>query len=356
VAASSRSLVFSDLPSAVFASDDFTDAFAQIANRRRRVPVPRRTLRLLARASRPVLVATVLGHLFRCVYSKGVLVASEGSVASSWVAAVFDVDQRNVKCARSTLAAMDWLAFVDCDHWHRQRYGQRVNVNLTWQDRQCSKMGLDVRQSPPQGLPNSTKIPPPKENRKLLKGLKNQKPKVSAERAGVQIRKHGLPDLGNVQREDLQDAARLMLLYDQARDRGIVGGSEHERLQFATAAVRASRRATSNTGGFFIRLVRDRLFHHATAVEESLAQRMLKRHLFESVATPEARDTATRTKIVNPPHSDVRLVARLSRAATEGGYTGDPFELLQRHSPDWSRHRWDSAMRAWLTPSQASSG
>ena len=43
----------------------------RIPNHARRVPVPRRILRLLAGGCRPAMIATILGHLFRCLYVKG---------------------------------------------------------------------------------------------------------------------------------------------------------------------------------------------------------------------------------------------------------------------------------------------
>ena len=47
------------------------DSSTAIPNHRRLVPVPRRILRLLAGGCRPALIATILGHLIRCLYLKG---------------------------------------------------------------------------------------------------------------------------------------------------------------------------------------------------------------------------------------------------------------------------------------------
>jgi hypothetical protein len=43
----------------------------QIPNHKRRVPVPRRILRYLAGGCPRVVIATLLGHLFRCLYYRG---------------------------------------------------------------------------------------------------------------------------------------------------------------------------------------------------------------------------------------------------------------------------------------------
>jgi hypothetical protein len=82
-------------------ADGFGEAALLVTNMRRRVPVPRRLLRFLAHSRKPVLIATVFGHLFRCVYSRRRGVRSDGFVKAGWVADVFGVDERNVKSARS---------------------------------------------------------------------------------------------------------------------------------------------------------------------------------------------------------------------------------------------------------------
>jgi hypothetical protein len=319
----------------------FDWSLARIGNHRRRVPVPRRTIRWLARATRPVLVATVLGHLFRCVYAKGRLIAAEGSISASWVAGVFGVDLRNVKRAKAQLRALNWLSVKESEFWRRQRYGQRVVVNFSWGG---SGNGTGIRKLPPRHGDSDLDLPPPRQNRELLDGLKNQKP-ASSGPAGVSKTK---PHLKNVKAEDLRDTARVLTLYRQAEARGLVGKSESERLSFVGAAVRASEKATKNPGGFFWRLVRDKLWHHVTATEENRANAMLKRHLFE------------RPRVVNPPAkarpadgktiADIRFVAQVTSLLRDRGCLGDPFELVAKHDPRWTRTRWDQAMRGWLTP------
>lgn len=323
--------------------DDFKQRLAGITNHRRRIPVPRRTLRWLARASRPVLVATVLGHLFRCVYAKGLLVAAEGSVSASWVAGVFGVDPRNVKRAKAQLRALNWLSSKRSDHWHQQRYGGTVTINLAWRTGEGRvKVGPNVLlKSPPSTRRLDTDLPPPDSNRKLLNGSKNQNPPA---RPGVQ--KQHPPELNHVQPEDLHDMRRLLELFGQAQKAGLIGGSDHERLQFVTAAVRARSRANKNPGGFFARLVRRRLWHFATAEEESRAQTLLKRHLY----APKISQAPKAAPPTGVPPADIRLVATLTTELQKRGFTGDPLPLLAARDGRWTRERWDRAMRGWLTP------
>ena len=47
---------------------DFHTMYNAISNRRRRVPVPRQAIRLIAGGCRATVIATMLGHLLRCLY------------------------------------------------------------------------------------------------------------------------------------------------------------------------------------------------------------------------------------------------------------------------------------------------
>lgn len=342
-----NSISFNDVSGLWTAQDEtFAATLERIANRRRKVPVPRRTIRFIARAKRPVLVATILGHLLRCVYAKRTLVASEGSISAVWVARVFGVDPRNVKRAKAQLRAIGWLIPEPSDHWHRQRYGGRVSVNLAWGP------GTSPKAAPRRRLPlgedkKRTHLPPPDSNRELPKGIQNQNTALTG-RSGLRNRKDPTPSLQNVRSEDLENAGRLLSLFQQAQMQGIVGSSEHERLQFVGAAIRALRKASNNTGGFFLRMIRDKLWHHLTADEEDGARRMLNNHLFSGGRSAAA--TCHAPSVKQSSDADVRLVAYLHHSFSEHGYDADPCEVLCQKDPRWTRERWDRAMRAWLNP------
>ena len=84
-------------PFALLGTDGFRRFFDALPNHGRRVPVPRRILRLLAAGCRPALIATILGHLLRCLYVKGGAFQPVGRVKASWIAEVFGVGLRRVK-------------------------------------------------------------------------------------------------------------------------------------------------------------------------------------------------------------------------------------------------------------------
>jgi hypothetical protein len=316
--------------------------FGRIANRLRRVPVPRRTLRFLGRVRQPVMAATVLGHLFRCLYAKGQVMSAVGSVAASWIADIFDVDIRSAKRARAQLRAIKWLTVQASDHWHRQRYGERVAINLAWNPPTHST----TVQMPPPILPRYTQLSSPDSNKKLPNGIKNQKP-ASPRLSGVHKSNTRTPTLRNIQLDDLRDAGRVMILFRQAQERGLLGRSEHDRLAFVGAAVHAASKATRNPGGLFWSLVRDRLWHHVTAADERQAQSMLQRHLFGS---PLPEPHRPRQRRDHQLFSDVQFVSHVTQSLQAHGYRGDPYEAVVRQAPQWTRERWNRALQCWLTP------
>src|SRR5262249_50063270 len=105
---------------------------AQIPNSHRRIPVPRRLLRFLARNVSRVLLATILGHLFRCLYYRQGRCRADGFCKASWIADIFSVSPRAVKAARQRLEALGFLQRTDTPQWVRNRYGQKMIINLQW--------------------------------------------------------------------------------------------------------------------------------------------------------------------------------------------------------------------------------
>jgi hypothetical protein len=105
----------------------------QIRNHRRLVPFPRRLLRLIAGGCRSVVIATILGHLFRCLYYRQGECRPTGLCKASWIAEVFGISLRSVKAARKYLVEdLHLLLPVEVPHWVRNHYGQKITINLQW--------------------------------------------------------------------------------------------------------------------------------------------------------------------------------------------------------------------------------
>jgi hypothetical protein len=151
----------------------------------------------------------------------------------------------------------------------------------------------------------------------------------------------GKPDLRHVLPEDLRDTGRLLDLYDQAVGQGMAAPSEWGRLRFVAAAEHARVIGTKNPCGLFVRLVRGGLWHFATGDDEAAASVRIRRHLYGDL--PQRRvESAIRT---GPEWSDdARLVQGVREVAARAGLRGDPYPLLKREKPEWTRERWDRAV------------
>lgn len=238
-----------------------------------RIPFPRRMIRWLARAGRPVLVATVLGLAMRCLWYRRGLCYGEGSCKASWIADLFSVDLRNVKAARKELMALGWVKTCSVPQQRLNRCGAKVDINLEWAE---PRPMATPQNSPPPPAAFRHESPPLIKNLELSSRVGNQKP-ASGRPAGVftKARDCTVPRIERVTVDDLKDRRRLGVLFEQARKRGWVTSSENDRLRFVAAAFRARRVGTVNPPGLFVTLVRLRSWHYASLVDEDAARRML---------------------------------------------------------------------------------
>ena len=376
-------------------ADDFATFLDQIPNSDRKLPVPRRILRLLAGGARPALIATVVGHLIRGLYLKSGKCHDRGRVKASWIAEVFGVSLRRVKHARQELIAGGWLISLDADQWALNRWGAHFRINLEWSRLDATNPVEPKVQTPqvsgpvfPESEPKSAPPPPaigPKTAPPDSYGEpptgseKNQKP-ASGRPAGISIsepeevraqhvsvsvpltvmttsvtpssvRPESIPpalapvkpDFRNVVIEDLKDVVRLLMLFGQAIALGLVTSSERDRLRFVAAAEHARVIGTTNPCGLFVRLIRNGLWPFLTRDDEDTANRRLKRHLYGK--PPERKESppfaVTETVKLS---EDARLVQAIRAALARTKYQGDGFAILRRERPEWTRERWDRAL------------
>jgi len=246
---------------------------AAVTNNRRTLPIPRHTVLLLARTRRPVFLATILGHLFRGMYYRSRECCSWGTCKSSWIAAAFGVDIRNVKAARGELERIGWLRQLDSNHWHRQRHGGSFVISLAWP---ASKADVTRPILPPRNPLTIAKSPPPESYRNLPSGINNQKRQKTSGVQGQRARGEGEPQLRHVLPVDLVDPQRTAELFDQAVRAGRLKDGFASRLQFFAAAKRASRIA-SNPGGFFVTVLNKQLWRNIALCDEEAARSELVR-------------------------------------------------------------------------------
>jgi hypothetical protein len=343
----------------------------RIPNHRRRLPVPRRIVRLLAGGARPALIATILGHLLRCLYLRQGKCSARGRVKASWIAETFGVGLRRVKEARRELIAMGWLIPLDAGQWELNRWGAHVRINLEWSrlDTIAASPGL----APP-AAGSGTESAPLESDRKPLRESRDQEPAVGGQtglfNVGQEEKAEELaprpepvtmaapsvvpsgaaleakvapaerPDLCNVLPQDLRDTGRLLDLYEQAVGQGLAARSEWCRLRFVAAAEHARVIGTKNPCGLFVRLVKGGLWHFATHDDEVAASVRLRRHLHGEGPRSSSQGPRRQQAL----SEDARLVRAVREAAVRLRLRGDPFPLLKRERPEWTRQRWDRAV------------
>jgi hypothetical protein len=251
--------------------DEWEYLLSSVQNNRRKVPIPRRLIRYLVKSRNRTLIATALGHLLRCLYLRGGRCVSGGRCKASWVADVFGLDVRNVKCARKELMAAGWLIALKARQVSLNRWGLPLLVNLLWAGTGSPRL----TKAPPLERARSPKTPPPDNHIELSARSINQK---LGRASGVQGKESGehRPNLKHVRLEDLKNPSQLDVLYRQAKADGVVSGSPAARLQWFAAAEHAMAVASSNPCGLFVSLCRRRLWEHITQQEEDTACGKLK--------------------------------------------------------------------------------
>lgn len=280
-----------------------------VVNNRRKVPVPRRTVRFLAGMCKPVSIATVIGHLLRCLYYRNGMCAPDGRCKASWIAETFGVDVRNVKAARQRLREIGWLVVEESGQTALNRWGAAVRVNLAWTNERES----GDRGSPPPAPCGRRESPPPIENWKLSSRMKDQK-SAPAVRPGGCHRTEKPATLTHVTPEDLKNPVRLEALFVQAQQRGWTPGGEAARLRFVAAAEHAGRVGRRNPPGLFASIVRRGLWAFISAADEDAARKRLVRSAaIGTSANPfPSPSRVTRTAGLNSVGSLVRqLLAQL---------------------------------------------
>lgn len=293
-----------------------------VVNHRRKVPVPRRTLRFLAGVSRPVMTATVLGHLFRCVYYRNGMCIPVGRCKASWIAETFGVDVRNVKAARRHLSDIGWLVVEDSPQMAMNRWGASVTIQLAWEFRLQERS----KSPPPQPI-SPAESPPPEIHRKLSTRMINQKPHAGD---GPGVCQEPPPNLNHIQAIDLHDANRLECLFVQAQRYGLSPGGEAARLRFFAAAARALRVGTRNPPGLFASIVRRGLWAHLCMEDEDLACRRMAGMQAPFRTTQQSEDRPPRAGAIAPVPAHVILDSVLKELGVGRGLPGPAGQIADK--------------------------
>lgn len=258
--------------------------------RRKWIPVPRRMLRWLAKYGTAADIATVFGHVSRCLFydSKSKTCRSGGHCTAQWVAEHFGVGERSVKRARSGWLARGWLRAVD-DGRAGFRRGARFIIEFTWSDPHGMAPQIDrsrAHLAPPRGQQD-----PPSEIKEPDRDSGFERPVC----------------LSHIVPEDLNDASRLAEIHRQAGERGLVAKSQAGALLVFSAAARAKRCGERNPCGMLATIIRKKLWNHISSIDEDAARSLFKRR-------PElsTRGQVPRRRYASPPmpREQIRMLVR----------------------------------------------
>ncbi|MBI3782856.1 MAG: hypothetical protein HY270_05580 [Deltaproteobacteria bacterium] len=335
-------ILFATGPDTLSVADDATlkEFVSGIRNHRRRIPVPRRTVRLLAAGCGRVTTAVIFGHLMRCLYYRSGECHASGLCKSSWIAETFGVSLRAVKGARKALGEKGWLTLHNTPQWLMNRWGAKVSVNLHWNDPESPGPHISPpAETAPPPPENTPRFAPPESNREPLREYNNQKPASRGGPTGVQdaqAKESSPPTLHDVVPADLLDTGRLMVLYEQACRAGLSNESEGDRLNFIALGEHA-RSVGRDPCRLFASLVRRRLVHFITQDDEERARRRVTEFLYGRADTEQGR--AGRQRRPRELSRDALFVRHLRAKLKQAGFDGDPFDALTRELPEWTPER-----------------
>ncbi len=88
------------------------------------------------------------------------------------------------------------------------------------------------------------------------------------------------PTLQHIEREDLTNIERLLVLYHHAVQHRLIGSSEAERLTFVALAQHVLSCRPKSEGGLFRHLLKQKRYHCVTQADEEAALSRLKQHLY----------------------------------------------------------------------------
>jgi hypothetical protein len=219
-----------------------------------------------------VSLATVFGHLLRCLYYRGHQCRPTGTCKAGWIAEVFGIDLRNVKEARKALVELGLLRFERVGQKFLNRHGPLVTVNLEW-----APWVPERRQLPPRLAVSRGELPPPIREHELLRIFTNQNP-GGGRPAGVRAQLSGnrKPSLRHIVPADLTDGARLACLFEQACAAGHVRRTEADRLNFFAMARHACAIGRRNAPGLFAANIRARRWAVITLDDEDAGRQDLR--------------------------------------------------------------------------------
>lgn len=367
----------------------FWDFYEGLPNRRRTVPVPRRTIRALAGGFQASVMGVMVGLMVRCLFwhrkGQGGAYRVDGRTKAAWFVESFLIgNERSVTQARTRLIDLGWLAELESPQWMLNRFGKHEQINPdalgpdAKKDEEIAKDEAPEASSPCSDnfLGQGSSSGPNRQNRATSSGpclnksssssrnLKTRKP--APQRSGStggsregKIEKSGdrmkevrskPPTLRDVTTEDLADNDRLIELHRQAVEKGIPVAGEAGRLDFFALAERA-RAGGHNPPKLFAWLLKHRHFDRIATVDEEVAAARIRQLYYPENAEedPRREQGGGYDDHINPRTSgasggggmeltdDEKFV--LACIKTGRQHKVDPFRIAR--TKGWDKEKWE---------------
>ena len=348
--------------------------FEQLPNKRRPIPVPRRTIRALAGGFQASVMGLMIALLIRCLFwHKGQgAYRVDGCTKAAWLIDIFGLgSERTITAARARLVELGWLSDVDSPQWILNRYGKHEQIivdafgparNLAEDDNKANASGegdnsresATPRDQNPEKTAtpclNSSPLPTVNDLKTRRPALTSGSPGDSREKEWEKSRRCPLKPsapavLHNIVAEDLRDNHRLLELHRQAIDKGMPVRGEAGRLDFFALAERA-RAGGNNPPKLFAWLLKGGHFDRISiADEEAAAARIRELHYGPRNSGDKldsGRGVRTKAKPITLTADD-RIVIACIKVGRDRRI--DPFRVAQ--SQGWTQQRWEEAYASY---------
>lgn len=343
-----------------------------IPNKKRSVPIPRRTLRALAAGFTKAVTGVVLALMIRSIHwhKREGTIRHDGRTKGSWIAKHFGISRRAVSDARTHLIAINWLKPLYASQVMLNKFGVHDAINVNWSPPQATEKpaNAETRSATPQAR-NSSESATPLLNRNLSstkKTLNNRKLETdtvpdhhmmgSRNKNGGGRRRVvppdkplGPPKLHAIDPRHLADTEALLELHKQAVEKKLADDCEGGRIDFFAMAERARSRG-QKPAALFMWLLREKKTSFVTIADEDAARRRLRKHFFglkgdeprqcDLLNDNEPLDGGVITRPQDEMTDDDRFVLNCIRICRKARI--NPFRVA-REKYGWTQERWDAA-------------
>ena len=218
-----------------------TDFISKVSPNRkptRKIPIPRRLIRLMAKSNKPALVKTLIAFLIRGLSwnQRTRQIKNSGRVKVSWIVEILGVSESAVRISKREL--LECGVLIDGDNSSQRVLNQRgayFLINLWWGNMKDTSIE-ETENAPPMPQKVGKNVPPYKDS-KTLSDLKDQK--TAEHGSGFLKEKNKSPNFKNIKLDDLKSLPRLESLYFQAVEAGWLDRSEANVQFFVACAVRS---------------------------------------------------------------------------------------------------------------------